>query len=129
MSTWYWCHERGHVTHLMCLWPYWRGGEQAQGHSERRQSKGFPLESMAPRHMGPPSVQHPGVPLLPARMPARQQAGRRRRGSKPSFHILPVSLLCHTFFFSPIFPLLLSKRGSLAQRVLNTFAFPRQAQA
>lgn len=91
---------------------------------------------------GPPCTPHAGVPRGPhpcphqatasllARVPVRQQAGCGRRGAKPSFHILPVSFLCHTsfFFFSfPLSSLPLPKRGGLAQRALNTFAFPRQA--
>lgn len=55
-------------------------------------------------HPGPRSTQHPGSPSLPARVPARQQKGCRRSGSEPSFHILPVSLLCHTSLFFFFFP-------------------------
>lgn len=80
------------------------------------------------RHPGswvPPSMEHPSVSLLLARVPAQQQAGHRRRGSKPSFHILLVSLLCHTFFFSPIFPPPSFQKGWFSSESLKHICIPK----
>lgn len=70
------------------------------------------------------------IPAFPTACPCASSAAGRawEEGQQTLISYSPsVPSVSYFFFFPPLSSLPLPKRGGLAQRVLNTFAFPRQA--